>query len=109
VSRILPTLPQRVPACLAAAGRPTERCDFPVSADREVHPYNAIIDRLRERAARVAVFDPTPIGCPGRICPALAGDIVVHRDDNHLSAAYVRSRADEFGAALRRAGGTPAR
>ena len=104
VSRILPTLPERVPACLAAAGEPTTRCDFRVSVDRRVHPYNAIIDGLRDRAARVSVLDPTPIGCPQRICPALAGDIVVHRDDNHLSAAYVRSRADLFGAAMREAG-----
>jgi hypothetical protein len=34
----------------------------------------------------------------------MAGDIIVHRDDNHLSAAYVRSRADAFAAALARAG-----
>ncbi|MFP5362292.1 MAG: acyltransferase family protein [Thermoleophilia bacterium] len=116
VSRILPTLPQRVPACLADAGRPTPRCDFPVRVDGAVHPYNAAIDRLADRARRVTAFDPTPIGCPQRSCPALAGDIVVHRDDNHLSAAYVRSRANGFraaldraGAALARAGAAPAR
>ena len=104
VSRILPTLPQRVPACLAAAGHPTSACDFPVSADTHVGAYNAVVDGLPGRAPRVSVFDPTPIGCPGAVCRAMAGDIIVHRDDNHLSAAYVRSRADAFAAALARAG-----
>ena len=106
VSRILPTLPERVPACLAAAGRPTARCDFPVSADRRVSSYNAIVERLAQRAPRVTAFDPTPIGCPRRVCRALAGDIVVHRDDNHLSAGYVRSRAEQFADAMSRAGAT---
>jgi peptidoglycan/LPS O-acetylase OafA/YrhL len=104
VSEILPTLPQRVPACLADAGKPTTDCDFPVSVDRVVRPYNAIIRRHARRDARIAVFDPTPIGCPGGICRAMSGAIVVHRDDNHLSATYVRSRAKRFDAALTRAG-----
>jgi peptidoglycan/LPS O-acetylase OafA/YrhL len=104
VSRILPTLPQRVPACLAAAGRPTPACDFPASGDRRERPYNAVVDGLPERAPHVTVFDPTPIGCPGGTCRAMAGDIIVHRDDNHLSAAFVRSRADAFGAGLTKAG-----
>lgn len=104
VSEILPTLPQRVPACLAAAGHPTPACDFPVSGDTHVGAYNAIVRGLARRAPRVTIFDPTPIGCPGGICHAMSGDIVVHRDDNHLSAAYVRSRADQFGAAMAKAG-----
>jgi peptidoglycan/LPS O-acetylase OafA/YrhL len=103
VSEIMPTLPQRVPACLADAGKPTTACDFPVSVDKQVGAYNAII-RRHARAAHVAVFDPRPIGCPGGICRAMAGSIVVHRDDNHLSATYVRSRAGQFEAALKRAG-----
>jgi peptidoglycan/LPS O-acetylase OafA/YrhL len=114
VSEILPTLPQRVPACLADAGKPTTACDFPVSVDGRVGAYNAIIRRHAHRVARATVFDPTPIGCPGGTCRAMAGDIVVHRDDNHLSATYVRSRAKQFERALAKAGvnlakGRPAR
>ena len=104
VSEILPTLPQRVPACLAAAGKPTTACDFPAAGDARVRPYNAILRRLPDRAPRATVLDPVPIGCPRGLCNALDGDIVVHRDDNHLSAAYVRSRSREFAAALARAG-----
>jgi hypothetical protein len=104
VSEILPTLPQRVPACLADAGKPTTACDFPVSVDSRVPAYNAIIRRHARRFARVAVFDPAPIGCPRGTCHALDGSVVVHRDDNHLSATYVRSRTAQFRRALARAG-----
>ncbi len=104
VSEIMPTLPERIPACLAEAGKPTSDCDFPVSVDSDVPAYNAIIRGLPRRAPRLSVFDPVPIGCPDGICHAMAGDVVVHRDDNHLSATYVRSRAKQFAAALARAG-----
>jgi hypothetical protein len=102
VSRILPTLPQRVPACLASAGRPSRACDFPVGVDRRVGAYNAIVDRLVRRGPRIAIFDPTPIGCPGGTCRAMSGDVVVHRDDNHLSATFVRARAAQFATRLAR-------
>jgi peptidoglycan/LPS O-acetylase OafA/YrhL len=104
VSEILPTLPERVPACLADAGKPTPDCDFPVRSDHEVTAYNAIVRGLARRAPRVGIFDPAPIGCPAGTCHAMAGDVIVHRDDNHLSATYVRSRAAQFEAALARAG-----
>ena len=104
VSEIMPTLPERIPACLAEAGKPTSECDFRASVDRDVGPYNAIIRGLVRRAPRLAVFDPLPIGCPRGVCHALDGDVVVHRDDNHLSATYVRSHAKQFEAALERAG-----
>ena len=103
ISQILPTLPQRVPACLAAAGERTTACDFPVSADRRVSAYNAIVRRLSSRAAHVTIFDPTPIACPRNICRALMGDIIVHRDHNHLSAAFVRAHAHRFAAAMAQA------
>jgi len=104
VSEIMPTLPQRIPACLADAGKPTTGCNFPASVDRDVGAYNAIIRGLARRAPRLSIFDPVPIGCPRDVCHALEGDVVVHRDDNHLSATYVRSRATRFEAALDRAG-----
>jgi peptidoglycan/LPS O-acetylase OafA/YrhL len=104
VSEIQPTLPQRVPACLADAGKPTSRCDFPADGDRKVRPYNATIRGLAKRAPRVSIFDPVPIGCPGGVCRALSHGVVVHRDDNHLSATFVGAHAHEFETALQRAG-----
>ena len=105
VSEILPTLPQRIPACLADAGKPTVGCDFPVCVDARRQALQRDHPRPAARAPRGStVFDPVPIGCPDGICHAMDGDVVVHRDDNHLSATYVRSRAGRFAAALARAG-----
>ncbi len=104
ISQILPTLPQRVPSCLTAAGKPTNACDFPVDADRDVPAYNAIVRGLAQRAPLVGIFDPTPIACPRGVCRAMAAGIIVHRDDSHLSATFVRSRAEQFGSELARAG-----
>ena len=92
-----------MPACLADAGKPTTRCDFPADGDPKVTPYNATIRGLAGRAPRVSIFDPVPIGCRRGVCPALWDGIVVHRDDNHLSATFVRAHATAFGAALQRA------
>lgn len=105
VSRILPTLPERVPACLAERGRTTTACDFAVAGDTDVIAYDAAIASLDGRyAGRVRVFDPTPLACPGGICPAVIDGTIVHRDDNHLSATFVRQHTDEFVDLLRRAG-----
>jgi hypothetical protein len=59
---------------------------------------------LSRRAPRVGIFDPAAIACPGGVCRAMAGATIVHRDDSHLSATFVRSRARAFAAALARAG-----
>ncbi|HYI60978.1 MAG TPA: acyltransferase family protein [Acidimicrobiales bacterium] len=105
VSETIPTLPERVPACLIRRGQAGRHaCDFPVAADAVVPRYNTA---LREAVAAVpaaGVIDPTPIGCPGGTCPALLDGVIVHRDDNHLSARFVRHRAGAFAALLRTAG-----
>jgi hypothetical protein len=42
------------------------------------------------RRAGVAVLDPTPWLCTRR-CPLIVGDLLVYRDNNHLTSAYVAS------------------
>jgi len=42
------------------------------------------------RAAGIAVLDPTPWLC-GRRCPLIVGDLLVYRDNNHLTSAYAAS------------------
>ena len=77
---------------------------FSVDVDEDVGDYNAIVRRLPGRHERVSVLDPLPIACPDGQCRALDGDIVVHRDSNHLSARFVRTRPEALERALRRAG-----
>ena len=107
VSEIVPTLDERVPACLIEHGAHTTRCDFRVDADPDVVAPNVAIAALAADpagGARVVVVDPTPIACPDGLCPALHDGVVVHRDDNHLSATFVRDHADDLGALLTAAG-----
>jgi len=106
VARLLPTLPWRVPACLATASTATQAraCDSRVSIDRRIPRYNRVIDGLPARHPGVTVVDPTPIVCPKGACPAIENGIVIHRDDNHVSATFARSVAKQFRAMLERSG-----
>ena len=110
VSTIVPTLAERVPACLIDHGPDTTRCDFPVAADVDGARANEVITALGQGTAgdpgAVVVVDPTPLACPDGVCPALIDDVIVHRDDNHLSATFVAARANEFGALLAASGVT---
>lgn len=98
LSTILPTMPERIPACLAEHGDQTTRCDFPLADDERLGPYNDVIRDLPRHHGGMAVIDPVPMVCPDGICPAISRDIIVHRDNNHLSATFVRTRADEIAA-----------
>jgi len=104
VTQILPVMPWRVPACLAERGRATKACDMELSRDARVVPYNAGLAQVTGQVAGAGVVDLSPIVCPGRVCPAMIGDVIVHRDDDHLSATFARSVADQFAARLRAAG-----
>ena len=99
ISEIDPTMPRRVPGCLIQYGKGTTKCDFAVSDDQVVVPYNAAIAKLASRPD-VKVVDPTHIGCPDGRCPAMIDGVIVHRDDNHLSATFVRDHTAEFAAML---------
>jgi hypothetical protein len=104
VSEILPTLPQRVPACLAEHTSTTNRCDFPAAGDALRAAYNAAILALPSEVPNVRTFDPRTIVCPGDVCPARIDDVIVHRDDNHITATFATLVVDQFLALLRRAG-----
>jgi peptidoglycan/LPS O-acetylase OafA/YrhL len=93
VNRLLPTLPWRVPACLASKNTPAQahRCDVRLRADRRLARYNRVIDGLPARHRRVSVVNTTPIVCPHRLCPAIMNGMIVHRDDNHVTATFARA------------------
>ncbi|MBX3313797.1 MAG: acyltransferase [Actinobacteria bacterium] len=101
VNQLLPTLPERIPACLVEHGEGTTDCDFPVSVDQRVIPYQAAVTALDgTHDGQVRVVDPTSFACPGGTCPAIIDDVIVHRDDNHLSATFVRRHAADYAALL---------
>jgi peptidoglycan/LPS O-acetylase OafA/YrhL len=68
---------------LAACASPAERRDdlaFDAAAARRVDG--------------VKLIDPLAVLCPEGTCPAVIGNVVVYRNDYHLSATYAASMAD---------------
>ena len=104
VARTTPNIDWRVPACLAEHGSGTTECDMPLANDVGVVPYNEVIDGLPKQVPGVTVVDPTPIVCPDEMCPAMIDGVIVHRDDDHVSASFARHVAGQFEAMLRNAG-----
>ncbi|WP_041834335.1 acyltransferase family protein [Actinoplanes sp. N902-109] len=52
------------------------------------------------RAAGARVIDPTSWFCTPTTCPAIVGNVLVYRDQHHVTTAYSRLLAPELGAAL---------
>ena len=59
--------------------------------------------RLAPAFDRVRLLEMTRYFCPGERCPAVIGNLVVYRDDNHVSRAYMRTLAPMLEGELRRA------
>lgn len=61
-----------------------------------------------EGLAGVTVIDLTRYFCFGETCPAVIGGVVVYRDGNHVTDAYVQTLAPALARELERAGVLPA-
>jgi hypothetical protein len=87
-----------VPGCLSVHLDDAQACAVPGAA---------AISYLGSRAEQVAVeaaggyYVPTaPWVCANGSCPVIAGNMLMYRDDNHLTNTYVRWLAPAVGAAL---------
>lgn len=103
VSTAEPNMPERIPACLIAHGRDSTACDFPLSETKAPDAYNRVIRGFASHSD-VGVVDTTPLICPDGTCPAVIDGVIVHRDDDHISASFARHRADDLGALFQQAG-----
>ncbi|WP_067507639.1 acyltransferase family protein [Actinoplanes sp. TFC3] len=52
------------------------------------------------RAAGATVIDPVPWFCTPGVCPVIVGNVLVYRDQHHVTTAYSRLLAPQLGAAL---------
>lgn len=79
-----PNPPTTVPDCVAERRRHTDECGAPQYDRDDLAVAEAI--RAATSAARVGFVEPGEWMCgdDGR-CPAIIGDILVYRDNNHLS------------------------
>ncbi|MFC3382313.1 acyltransferase family protein [Couchioplanes azureus] len=53
------------------------------------------------RRAGATVIDPTPWFCTRAVCPSVVGNVLVYRDQHHVTTAYSRLLAPELAARLR--------
>ncbi len=85
-----PFAPDDVPSCVSDHLDELDACAFARAEGYRRPPIN------REAAAAVRgveLIDSQPVVCPGARCPAVIGDVLVYRDDNHLTATYSRTLA----------------
>ena len=57
----------------------------------------AAVCALKDSLPDLAILDLTDRICTATECPGVVGNIFVYLDDNHLTAEYTESMADEFG------------
>lgn len=48
----------------------------------------------------VFLVDPTPLFCQGNRCPAVVGNVIVYRDQQHVSVLYAETLGDELWAEI---------
>ncbi|MEU4215919.1 acyltransferase family protein [Actinoplanes sp. NPDC026623] len=77
-----------VPRCLAAHRRAIRRCDLDVLKALPLARQRVVRAVVQVHGARVV--DTNAWFCTPSVCPAVIGNTVVYRDDNHLTSAYAR-------------------
>jgi peptidoglycan/LPS O-acetylase OafA/YrhL len=76
-----------VPDCLSAHLDDARWCARPVTRALSLPHRRALVaDAMRSNG--VQVIDPTTWFCSPAACPAIVGNILVYKDDSHMSTAY---------------------
>jgi MYXO-CTERM domain-containing protein len=76
------------PDCVASKLKDVRSC-MNTAVAAELDPARRTQTMTLAAAAGATVVDPTPWTCPGTTCPVVVGNLLVYRDDSHLSSAYV--------------------
>jgi hypothetical protein len=77
-----------VPDCLAAHASDIERCNLERKNAINQGREQVIAGIAAENGAKVV--DSTPWFCGAAACPAVIGDVLVYRDNSHVTATYSR-------------------
>jgi peptidoglycan/LPS O-acetylase OafA/YrhL len=80
-----PKPPADVPSCLSAHLDDAAPCDFSRSAATD--PAGTAAEAAVVRTAGGDYIDVAPLLCTPRICPVIIGNLLVYRDDNHLTTS----------------------
>ncbi len=90
---------QDVPECLAEHSRKISRCVAEAGESVPLPERQALIART-VKAQGVQVVDPTPWFCVDGNCPSVVGNLLVWRDDDHITTRYATMLAPLLGAKL---------
>lgn len=78
-----------VPVCLSANMTNPEKC-----LQSRIDMKNALAGRDAEieaaRKTRIPAIETFDLVCPTSICPVIVGDILIYRDESHISATFSR-------------------
>ena len=94
--------PTHAAACLSENVDDVRPCEPDPGDDT----HRRIVAQARQLAseAGASFVDLTPFQCRAGRCPAVVGDVLVYRDDDHLTETFVRRVAGPVGAAIRAGG-----
>jgi peptidoglycan/LPS O-acetylase OafA/YrhL len=85
----IPRSREDIPACVSRGTEDLERCAFRDEREPDAH-YDR---RAAERVDDVQTVDVAQLVCPDKLCPAVMGNALVYRDDNHFTATFARTLA----------------
>jgi peptidoglycan/LPS O-acetylase OafA/YrhL len=91
-----PVMTRDVIECVADHRREPGRC----SRARDAALIPAVMQPAAEGLPWTTTIDLTPALCPSTSCPPVIGNLLVYRDEHHLTAQYSRSLAPFLAAAL---------
>nr|WP_281428293.1 acyltransferase family protein [Actinoplanes hulinensis] len=87
------------PECLAEHSRNISRCAAPAGAAVQIPARQQLVDQAA-KANGVQVIDPTAWFCTAEDCPNVVGNLLVWRDDDHITTRYSAMLAPLLGARL---------
>lgn len=79
-----------VPECVEMQGEDDADCNRPTA---QMLSRADPVQQLRVRPSNVRFIDMTPYFCNRDQCPPVIGNVIVYRDDSHITAAYARTLA----------------
>jgi hypothetical protein len=83
------------PECILRRG--PQNCSMPLQQYRTSDKHiNDTISRIASEFNNVRIFDPAVDLCPDQTCSAMIDDIVVYKDNGHLTSAISRKLAERL-------------
>ena len=84
-----PDPPSAVPACVSSHRRAVNDCAPKAASDRVVGIDDAV--RSITLASGTGFVEPRRWLCANDVCPVIVGDLLVYRDESHVSNTFMRS------------------